>query len=105
MPAFTWCRAEFAMAKYEGWSIPWKLVFEAERDALLYLNGKFIGRYVTTGPQRDFYLAEPFLHFGEQKNILTIVLSYTDSAAALQTLSVQPYAEYAARRTRVELEW
>jgi len=104
-PAFTWCRAEFGLARHEGWSIPWKLVFEAERDALLYLNGKFIGRYVTLGPQTEFYLPEPCLHFGSEKNVLTLLLAYTETAAAIETLSVQPYADYCARRTRMEFEW
>jgi len=105
LPAFTWCRAEFGLAKHEGWSIPWKVVFEAERDALLYLNGKFVGRYVTVGPQKEFYLPEPYLHFGSEKNVLTVILAYTETPAAIKTLSVQPYADYCARRTRVELEW
>jgi hypothetical protein len=105
LPAFAWCRAEFGLAKHEGWSIPWKVVFEAERDALLYLNGKFVGRYVTVGPQTEFYLPEPHLHFGSEKNILTIVLAYAETPGAIKTISVEPYADYCARRTRVELEW
>jgi hypothetical protein len=105
LPAFTWCRAEFGVAKQEGWSIPWKVVFEAERDALLYLNGKFIGRYVTVGPQTEFYLPEPYLRFGSEKNVLTVMLAYTETPAAIKTLSAQPYADYCARRTRVEFEW
>jgi len=105
VPAFTWCRAEFGLAKHEGWSLPWKLVFEAQRDALLYLNGRFVGRYVTAGPQTEFYLPEPYLHFGTEKNALTVLLAYTDTPAAIETLAVQPYAEYCARRIRMEFEW
>lgn len=105
VPAFTWCRTEFVLEKPSDWSIPWKLVFEAERDALLYLNGKFIGRSVTVGPQTDFYLAEPYLRFGGEKNTLTVVLAYIDTVSAIKTLSVQPYAGYCAKRTTVEFEW
>jgi hypothetical protein len=53
----------------------------------------------------EFYMPEPYLQFGERKNILTVLLPYTETSAATETLSVQPYAEYSSRRTRVELEW
>jgi hypothetical protein len=107
VPAFCWCQAEFGMAAApEGWSIPWKLSFEAERDALLYLNGRFVGRYVMAGPQKDFYLPEPYLMFGEKSlNKLTVVLAYTESTSAIRTFSVAPYEEFATRRTRVEFQW
>lgn len=106
LPAFTWCRAEFAMEKpAEDWSIPWKLTFEADCDALLYLNGKFVGRYVSAGPQKDFYLPEPYLVFGGRKNLLTVVLAYVDNASPIRTLRVAPYEEFSTRRTRVEFEW
>jgi len=106
-PAFTWVRAPFGLAPPgEAWWIPWKLTFEADRDALLYLNGKFVGRYVTVGPQKDFYLPEPYLVFGgKQENILTVVLAYADGLGHIKTLKVGPYEEFATRRTRVELEW
>jgi Glycosyl hydrolases family 35/Beta-galactosidase, domain 2/Beta-galactosidase second all-beta domain len=107
VPAFTWCRAEFGLASPpEGWWIPWKLRFEAGRDALLYLNGKFVGRYVTEGPQKDFYLPEPYLIFDDKRqNELTVVLAYTDDPRHIRTLRVAPYEEFALRRTRLELKW
>lgn len=107
VPAFTWCRAEFNLAlPPEEWSIAWKLTFEAGTDALIYLNGKFVGRYATAGPQRDFYLPAPYLVFdSKRKNVLTIVLAYTDRPQSIRTLRVGPYEEYATRRTRVEFEW
>jgi Beta-galactosidase, galactose-binding domain len=106
VPAFTWCRAEFAMERpAEAWFAPWKLTFEAGRDALLYLNGKFVGRYVTVGPQKDFYLPEPYLILGGKDNILTVVLAYAKQAGYIRTLRIAPYEEYATRRTRVEFNW
>jgi Glycosyl hydrolases family 35/Beta-galactosidase, domain 2/Beta-galactosidase jelly roll domain len=106
-PAFTWCQAEFSVdPPAQGWFAPWKVTFEAGRDALLYLNGKFVGRYVTKGPQKDFYLPEPYLVFeGKRKNILTIVLAYAEQAGQIRTLRVSPYGEFVTRRTRVEFEW
>jgi hypothetical protein len=107
VPAFTWCRAAFALEKLdEAWSVPWKVTFEADRDALLYLNGKFVGRYVTIGPQKDFYLPEPYLVFeARRRNVLSVVLAYADRPQHIRTLRVGPYEEFATRRTRVEFEW
>ena len=107
VPAFTWCRAEFASPTVGGgWTIPWKLVFEAERDALIYLNGKFLGRYATIGPQKEFFIPDTYFSIGPKTvNVLTILLAYTDQAGAIRTLRVWPYEEFAARRTRVEFEW
>jgi hypothetical protein len=107
VPAFTWCRAEFNLAAPpEEWSVSWKLTFEAETDALLYLNGAFVGRYAAVGPQRDFYLPAPYLVFdSKRKNVLTVVLAYTDVPHSIRTLRIGPYEEFATRRTRVEFEW
>ena len=106
-PAFTWCRAEFDLpSPVAAWSVPWKVMFEAERDALLYLNGKFLGRYVTAGPQKDFYLPEAYLVAGgKQKNLLTFMLAYADHPGYIRTLRIAPYEEFAARRSRIEFEF
>ncbi|MDR3674605.1 MAG: beta galactosidase jelly roll domain-containing protein, partial [Acidobacteriota bacterium] len=104
VPAFTWCRAKFQMPRWdELWKIPWKLTFDADCDALIFLNGKFVGRYVTIGPQKEFYLPEPYLPPGD--NTLTFALAYTDQPHHLRKLQVAPYAEYSVRRTRLEFEW
>jgi hypothetical protein len=106
VPAFTWCRTEFALpAVAPGWMVPWKLTFEADRDALIYLNGKFVGRYVTVGPQKEFYLPGSYFAPTGGQNILTFVLAYTDRPGHLRTLRVGPYEEFSARRTRVEFQW
>jgi len=105
VPAFTWYQTGFALPGVEpGWTAPWKLTFEADRDALLYLNGKFVGRYVTVGPQKEFYL--PYPYFAPAgRNILTFVLAYSDRPGHVRTLRVGPYEEFSARRTRVEFQW
>jgi hypothetical protein len=107
VPAFTWCRAEFALPPVPSeWTVPRKLTFEATRDALLFLSGRFLGRYVTAGPQKDFYLPETWLNFDpKQKNVLTFVLAYAAHAQFVRTLRVGPYEEFSARRTRIEFEW
>ncbi|HET9180054.1 MAG TPA: beta-galactosidase [Terriglobia bacterium] len=107
LPLFTWCSAEFDLQQPpEEWFAPWKLTFEAERDALLYLNGRFVGRYMTIGPQKDFYLPEPFFASqAGQKNVLTVVLAYAGQPGHIRTLRVAPYDEFATRRTRIEFGW
>jgi Glycosyl hydrolases family 35/Beta-galactosidase, domain 2/Beta-galactosidase jelly roll domain len=106
VPAFTWCEAGFALPDAgQGWSIPWRLTFEADRDALFYLNGTFIGRYVVVGPQTSFYLSASSLRTNGRRNTLTIVLAYADTAGSIKTLRVEPYEDYAVRRIRVEFRW
>ena len=105
-PAFTWCRGEFSLPQpAENWQIAWRAEFRADRDALLYLNGKFLGRYVTIGPQTEFFLPDSYLHFGGQPNVLTVVLAYAEDASAIRELRIAPYDEFAIHRTRVEFEW
>ena len=100
-------RTSFALpATPEGWFIPWKAIFQADRDALLYLNNRFVGRYQTNGPQQEFYLPEPFLNTGgQQANVLTVALAYTANAGHIRSLSIAPCAEFATMRNRVELHW
>jgi hypothetical protein len=106
VPAFTWYRTEFTLPGAPNeWTVPWKLAFEADRDALLYLNGRFLGRYSILGPQKEFYLPEPYLASSGTKNVLTFVLAYTDSPQHVRTLRAEPYAEFSVRRTRVEFEY
>ncbi len=104
-PTFTWCRARIQLPQTEeAWKIPWKLSFDADCDALIYLNRKFVGRYVTIGPQKDFYLPEPYLS-PDGENVLMFLLAYTDQAQHLRKLQLTPYTDFSARRTRLEFEW
>jgi hypothetical protein len=105
IPAFTWCQTKFSLPAIEpGWLVPWKLTFDADRDALIYLNGKFVGRYVIVGPQKEFYLPGPYFTTSGE-NTLTFLLAYTDRLTHLRTLRVGPYEEFSARRSRLEFQW
>jgi hypothetical protein len=105
VPAFTWGRVKFNLPSVDAaWKIPWKLIFDADCDGLIYLNGKFVGRYVTVGPQSEFYLPEPYLSAGGE-NSLTFVMAYTDHPHHLRKLQAAPYAEFSVRRTRIEFQW
>lgn len=106
VPAFTWFRAEFPLSSSPGRFTPWKIGIDADRDALLYVNGKFIGYYQTIGPQTEFYLPEPYLHFEPgRRNIVAVMLAYTDGLQHLKQLVVSPYSEFATRSTQVEFRW
>jgi hypothetical protein len=105
VPAFTWYQTKFSLPGIEpGWLVPWKLTFDADRDALIYLNGKFVGRYATVGPQKEFYLPGPYFSPAGE-NTLTFVLAYTDKPTHLSALRVGPYEEFSARRSRLEFQW
>lgn len=106
VPAFTWFRAAFRLSASPEWFAPLKIKIDAGRDALLYVNGNFIGYYQTVGPQSEFYLPEPYLYLdGSRENTVTAVLAYTDSLQPLRQLVVSPYAEFATNRSQIEFRW
>lgn len=106
VPAFTWFRAEVPLESSPDRFTPWKMKIDADRDALLYVNGKFVGYYQTIGPQSEFYLPEPYLHFEPgQRNVVTVMLAYTDGLQHLKQLVMSPYGEFATRSTQVEFRW
>jgi hypothetical protein len=96
----------FPLSSSPEWFAPWKIKIDAACDALLYMNGKFIGYYQAIGPQSEFYLPEPYLHLdGRQQNIGTVVLAYTEGLQHLKQFVVSPYRELATRKTQVEFRW
>lgn len=106
VPAFTWFRAAFPLISAPELFSPWKIAIDADRDALLYINGKFAGYYQTIGPQREFYLPEPYLCLdGSKPNIVEVMLAYANGLRNLKQLVVSPYMEFATRRTQVEFHW
>jgi hypothetical protein len=106
VPAFTWFRATFPLTNSQEWFSPLKVTIDADRDALIYVNGKFIGYYRTIGPQTDFYLPEPYLFInGNQQNILTVVLAFTEDVRSLKKLVVSPFTKFATRKTQVAFHW
>jgi hypothetical protein len=106
VPSYTWFRATFSMTADPQWFCPWKLAISSDRDALIYLNGRFVGFYRTIGPQNEFYLPEPYLHLdGNEENILTVRVAYTTNPGTIKQLVVAPYAEFASRKTKVRFQW
>lgn len=106
VPAYTWFRARFVMTGNPQWFCPWKVGITSGRDALIYVNGKFVGFYRTIGPQDEFYVPETYLHTdGKQENMMTVRLAYTANPDSLQQLVIAPYTEFASRTTEVKFQW
>jgi hypothetical protein len=102
-----WYRTSFRLptaesSKFRG---PWKLAIEAGGEALIYVNGYPVGRYSDRGPQSEFYLPEPWLHTGSEPNIVAIAVRDGKQPAALRSIGVQPYGEYATRKMAVSVEF
>lgn len=92
-----WYRMNFRLPskKSHVW-VPWKLHLTASGNGFLYLNDHPLGRYWQAGPQHDFYLPEPWLESGE--NLVTLSLRPVDQGVAVQSASVEPYADLAEKR-------
>jgi hypothetical protein len=106
VPAYTWFRAAFPLRGSAEHFCPWKLRVDADRDALLYVNGRFAGYYQAAGPQSEFYMPEPWLHLdGTTDNVVAVMLAYTDGLRPLKELLISPYEEFATRKTQVEMRW
>ncbi len=104
--AYTWFRARFSMTADPRWFCPWKLGITSDRDALVYINSRFVGFYRTIGPQDEFYVPEPYLHMnGTEENTVTVRLAYTDKAESLQQLVLSPYTEFASRKTQIKFQF
>ncbi|MDD5659856.1 MAG: beta-galactosidase, partial [Actinomycetota bacterium] len=70
-----WFRRKFEYNyKKEVFSAPLAIkVKEADQKLTIYINGNAIGRYDSLGPQKKFYIPEPFLNLNKN-NVLSIIL-------------------------------
>ncbi|MGN6506031.1 MAG: sugar-binding domain-containing protein [Tepidisphaeraceae bacterium] len=94
-----WVRAEFVLPAPQPhvWA-PWSAVIHASGNGFVYLNGHNLGRYYDIGPQRQFYLPEPWLKTGDEKNVLTLSLTAAEGEPGLLGLELVPYADQAETR-------
>ena len=96
----TWYRMHFSVPTSDPriWA-PWKIHLDATGNGFLYLNGHPLGRYWQRGPQRDFYLPECWLKFGEgEQNVLSMNLRPVDGEASLRAAELSVYADQAEVR-------
>jgi len=93
MGRVVWIRGSFVLEPGRGDVVaPLKLVFNASGvRALLYINGRFLGRYVDEGPQREFYIPETIVKSGV--NSIAVMLHVTSYRAYLHSISVEPYSQ------------
>lgn len=97
---FTWYRIEFELPRQKkGEWIPWLARINASGNGYMWLNGHNIGRHWEAGPQREFFLPECWLQFGEgEKNVLVIGLRQTANGAKLKAMEIAPYKNMAEIR-------
>jgi len=96
-----WYRTGFRLAPGDHrFAAPWKLHIEAGGYALIYLNGRLIGRYADEGPQSDFYLPECWLKPAGQENSLVLAVRDAVHPACLTALQVLPYDGYATAESQ-----
>ena len=96
---FTWYRVEFKLPKQKaGVWVPWLARINASGNGYIWLNGHNIGRHWEAGPQRDYYLPECWLRFGEEKNVLVMGLRQTANGALLKAMEILPYPDAAEIR-------
>jgi hypothetical protein len=101
-----WYRLEFKLpvSPAADW-VPWRVLLDAAGDGPVYLNGEPLGRYWEQGPQREYYLPECWLKFGDgQTNVITLCLSPMKKGVAVRAVEVAPYADQAEVRGQVQHE-
>ena len=96
----TWYRVKFELPEQKsGVWVPWKIRMDATGNGFVYLNDHPLGRYWQIGPQREYFLPECWLKFGQgQKNVVTLSLRPTNDGASLKAAEVSPYAQWAEKR-------
>jgi hypothetical protein len=71
-----------------------------EKKANIYLNGHFVGRYRSEGPQELFYVPEPWL---KKENQMVIMLDGWKPGLQLGSVSLNSYPM--KRKLEIELEF
>ncbi|MEM2981279.1 MAG: beta-galactosidase [Thermoproteota archaeon] len=95
----TWLRKRFLYKPGENTVSPLMLRLSSMgTKCKIYLNGELIGRYMKTGPQRDFYMPEPFLR---EENLLAIAVENYDDSFETPSIQVLPY--YLAKKTELKI--
>ena len=79
----------------------WFLRVDASKDAIFYLNGKFLGHVSPVGLQRDFYLPGSYFSL-DGKNELRVV-SINGSTGAVSAIRVVSNPHKAARTVHLEM--
>jgi len=85
-----WLRGVFRVEPGSRVAAPLRLRVSARGvRMLIYFNGQFVGRFVSEGPQTEFYVPEPLVREGE--NVVTIMVHVVDRDARVESVSLEPY--------------
>ena len=79
-----WHRTTFSLDRPIDSASPLLVRLEGMGKGILWLNGHNLGRYWQIGPQRDYYLPEPWLNVGENELILLETEGNTPQQVSLQ---------------------
>jgi hypothetical protein len=90
-----WVRHEVTVDIPKGHVAPMYVELDEKwnANAVIYWNGKPIGRYSIVGPDRRFFIATGLL---KKENILTVYVDGHGSAAQAGGVNVAPFAEHVA---------
>lgn len=94
----TWYAVDFDLpAKTPGVWFPWQARMNLSGNAYVFVNGHNLGRYWEVGPQREFFLPDCWLKYG-QKNRITLMVRPTDHGAKLLGMEIIPKTNFAEKR-------
>ncbi|MEM3646643.1 MAG: beta galactosidase jelly roll domain-containing protein, partial [Thermofilum sp.] len=96
-----WLRRRFTHTPEEGTVSPFRLRLSSMgAKCKIFLNGELVGRYMEAGPQRDFYMPEPFL---KEENVLALAVENYGEPVENPSVQMLPY--YVARETEVRISF
>jgi len=98
-----WFRTPFSLAAAPGWNVVWKLVLDCRHDARIFLNGVRIGDHSRATRRAGYYLADPYLKYGGDDNILAIAVIRGDAPLLPLSATVEPYREFSTYTHRLEI--
>jgi hypothetical protein len=101
-----WYRLVFRLPSRPNWSVPFQLLLEAKGEALIFLNGRLLGRSPPDAGEREFPLPPSWLGFGAKEDNLLAVCVLSDSGeGGLLSARVHPYSDHMTRREQIEVKY
>lgn len=95
-----WLRRAFDLDLPAGWNVPLGLTVRGfEKKANIYLNGHFLGRYRSEGPQECFYVPDSWL---KVHNVVVVALDGWQPGLGFGTVGIESYP--ITRQLEVEIE-
>ncbi len=101
----TWYRVEFTVPTRAGWIVPWRLHIESTGSGQIWINGKLLGRFFSTGPQKDFYLPDAWLNMKGKNSIVFMMRPGGDGSKppVISEVYIAPYDEYVVQKHTLKI--